>query len=87
MESKKCETCQFFRRYYFIERGQLRRTEHGYCKSGKLSLRENKKVPKIIDCPYWQQEKENRERNDTAQKVIVEMKRRLDELLLILKAE
>lgn len=83
-----CENCKHFLKYYTIFMGtRLRYSDCGHCKHEKI----NKKIEREViynkqPCEYFEQA-ESAVSREKLEKVITEMKERLDEIALLLNLD
>lgn len=83
-----CENCKYYLKYYTIFNGtRLRCSDCGHCRHDKVNKKiERKVIYKKQSCGYFEQA-ESAVNREKLEKVIAEMKERLDEIALLLNLD
>lgn len=84
-----CENCKFYNRHYTIFAARLSYANCGNCKNCEINANTARKIVKNkLPCEYFEQaENEPPVSRDKLQSIILQMKKRLDDLLIIIRQE
>ncbi len=86
---KSCDNCYYFYQHYYKNKhGKLVKVyTDGHCANGNLTKTVSRKhISKCLACEFWEpQEAQIAEQREGVIKVIFEIRKKLDDLALILK--
>ena len=84
-----CENCKFYNRFYTIFKWRLMYANCGHCKNQLININTARKIVKNkLPCEYFEQAEATPPiEKDKLQNILCEIKKRLDDILLIIQQD